>query len=132
MERNKFGKKYLTLVGGRIEPDEDPEKTVIREVFEETGLIVINPRLVFVEEPTGSFGKQYIYLCEYTTGEPYLPEDSEEFITAKSGDNTYLPRWAEFTELRQNLVPFRTEKLRTQLLNCYPDAFPRQPITWQP
>lgn len=132
MERNKYGKKYLTLVGGRLEVGETPQKAVIREVFEETGLVVISPRLVFVEAPLENYGKQYIYLCEYTSGEPLLPENSEEFAAAKSGEDTYLPRWAELTELRQNFIPFMSEKLRTELLNCYPDNFPSEPITWQP
>ena len=60
----------MVTPGGRVEEGETPEDTVLREVTEETTVRIANPKLVYVEEPNdGRWGTQYIYLCEYVSGE---------------------------------------------------------------
>jgi 8-oxo-dGTP pyrophosphatase MutT (NUDIX family) len=44
---------FWTAPGGKLEPGEDPRRTVIREIWEETGLILSNPRLQMINSETG-------------------------------------------------------------------------------
>src|SRR5438105_15315498 len=79
MKRNKFGSEYYTLIGGKIDLNETPEQAIIREVKEETGLDVGNPRLLYIEEAGVPFGTQYIYWCDLVRdGEPKLDSHSPE------------------------------------------------------
>ena len=41
----RFGEGKWNSPGGKIRPDEPPEACVVREVYEETGIIVRSPRL---------------------------------------------------------------------------------------
>ena len=63
MYRNKFGNKYVTLPGGKVEIGETPEQAVVREVREEATITAENPRLVFVDH-ADFYGQQLVYLCE--------------------------------------------------------------------
>lgn len=132
MHRNKYGSKYIVLVGGRLEPGESAEDAVLREAHEETGLTLVSPRLVFIEEPYGEWGKQHIYLCNYTVGEPHLQIDSEEYASNKKGENTYTPAWYTISELRKAAVPFRSERLRSEILHALEYGFPDTPKQWTP
>ena len=65
--------------GGHVEPGESVTESVIREVFEETGLIVKKPSLCGIKEfPRRSDGKRYIvflYRADVFSGEL---KDSDE------------------------------------------------------
>ena len=52
----------VTFPGGHIESGESFTASVIREVYEETGLIIENPRLCGVKEWENSDGSRYIVL----------------------------------------------------------------------
>lgn len=130
MKRKKLGEDYTTLVGGRVEPGEKPEVTVIREVKEETGVYVAKPQLVFIEDAPAPFGKQFIYLCEYISGEPALSPSSEEYVDHQSGD-LYIPEWISVNDLIRNLTPFRSERLRTEILDALTGEFPEAPKSWE-
>ncbi len=124
MKRNKFGNEFYALIGGGVEPGEVPAKTVIREVLEESSLVVANPRLVILEHAGNVFGDQYIFLCEYVSGEPKLNELSEEFGINQMGKNLYTPTWIKIVDLEGiNLLP---GELHHELVNSikvgYADA----------
>ena len=126
MHRNKFGKEYYTLLGGGIDAGETAEHALVREIKEEAEVVIRNPRLVFVEEAGDPYGTQYIYLCDYVSGEGNLHPDSEEASLNKDGQNLHTPTWRTITKLRD--LPFRSEKLKQKILECLKNGFPDQPV----
>jgi 8-oxo-dGTP diphosphatase len=123
MHRNKFGTEYDTLPGGGVEIGESPEAAVIRELAEETSIVVSNQQLVFIEEAGDPFGTQLIYLCDYVSGEPKLADDSEEAHINKLGQNLYEPKWVPLASLPG--LPFLSEKLKTTILTAVEKGFPQ-------
>lgn len=125
MKRFKMGSTYYTLPGGRVDAGETPDQTAIREVKEETSIVVNNPRLVFVEDAGDPFGTQYVYLCEYVSGEPVLPPDSEEAYWSIPEKNTYEPLWLDLSQFAE--VPVVSTLLKQSILRALSDGFPDEP-----
>lgn len=126
MHRNKFGYEYYALIGGAIRPGESQEQTLYREIQEEAGVTVTNPRLIFVEEAGSVFGIHYIYLCDYVSGEPHLSPDSEEAKISALGKNFYTPKWLPINDLPGKEFPPR--ELKEALIAGLRDGFPQQPV----
>lgn len=124
IERDKFGKKYATLPGGRIEIGEEPEEAIRRTLREEASLEVGECRLVFIEEAGDPYGTQYVYLCEYIGGEPKLAPDSEEAAINELGENIHQPAWLTIEELADK--SFVSEGLKQRILTGYNDKFPQE------
>jgi len=130
MHRNKFGDQYYTLIGGGIDLGESAEQSLYREVAEETRVTIANPRLVYVEEAGDPFGPQYIYLCDYQSGEPTLTEDSEEAKIHALGQNLYTPMWLPLKDLPG--ARFLSEPLKQHMLQALAAKFwPENPVTFQ-
>ena len=125
MHRNKFGQEYYTLIGGGIDPGETPEQALVREVQEESGITLTQPQLVLVEEAGHPFGTQYIYLCQYVSGEPILHAESEEAKINALGKNLYTPMWISLAELHR--LPFRSEQLKHELIKGLQHGFTQPP-----
>jgi 8-oxo-dGTP diphosphatase len=105
VERYRHSEHYFVLPGGHMDAGETPEKTVMREVYEETGLRVRVIKLLYTSVDV--FGNdQKIYLCEYNgRGEPALQPQSIEARVASSDDpRRWLPGWFSFDELRTQTV----------------------------
>lgn len=126
MHRNKFGQEYDTLPGGNIEVGETEEQALQREVNEESQVQFTNPRLVILEHAGDPYGDQYIYLCDYVSGEPQLHPESMELKLNNMGQNLYEPRWVALKDLPH--LPFLSEKLKATLLEFYPDKWPQNPV----
>ena len=100
MQRLKFGQEYYAVPGGTIESGENPEDAAKREIKEETSLDVVVGSKVYQHIYPNINGVGHYFLCEYVSGEPYLPEDSEEALTMKyMPDNQFKPMWVSLGEL---------------------------------
>jgi 8-oxo-dGTP diphosphatase len=99
------------LPGGHQEFGESPEQTAVREVAEETGLVVaVTARLGFTDDPMPDIGRHYVTLflaCSRVTGEPRLMEP--EKATALE--------WLTIGELRA-----RRNELFVPLRHCLDDG----------
>lgn len=122
MHRNKFGTVYDTLPGGNIEVGETPEQALYREVEEETMVTFKNPRLVFIEHSDALYGDQYVFLCDYISGEPQLHPASEEIQINNLGKNLYEPKWLSVEQLAD--APFLSDVLQKHLLQGIHGSWP--------
>lgn len=99
------------LPGGHQEFGESPERTAVREVAEETGLVVaVTARLGFTDDPMPDIGRHYVTLflaCSRITGEPRFMEP--EKATALE--------WLTVDELRA-----RRNELFVPLRHCLDDG----------
>ncbi len=130
MHRNKYGKKYYTLIGGRNTDGESIEQTLVREVKEETGLDVVSYRLVFFEDHEPPYNEQYIFLCEVAPHDKVaLQEGSEEAQMNKFELTTHHPVWVDKEEF-PNLA-FNTIQLQNAIVEALKNDFPKEPATLQ-
>lgn len=126
MHRNKFGDEYDTLPGGNVEIGESVEQALYREVQEETMIQFSDPKLVFIEHAGDPYGDQYIFLCNYISGEPELAPHAEERVINNMGKNLYQPAWMPVDKLTE--TPFLSAKLRDQILICLQQGWPENAV----
>ena len=121
-EYDENGDKWIG-VGGKFEPGESPLECVLREVKEETGLTMTNPRfrgiVTFVSD---EWGTEYMHLftCTEFTGTltdcdegelVWLPKD--ELLTKKmwAGDRLFLKALDERTDFFSLKLRYHGEEL---------------------
>ena len=78
-KQHSTGRAYWVIPGGGIEGSESEEECVIREMKEETNLVVTIDRLIFDEpaHPDGVYKWTKTYICHSVSGEAspgYEPE----------------------------------------------------------
>lgn len=127
MHRNKNDKQYFTLVGGRIQEGEAPERALAREVKEETGLDVTGCRLVYVEEHAEPYNSQYIFVCEVASyGEVAIQDAAEEAVLNRMSTDLHMPLWVDVASF--DTLPFMTINLQTAITRGLKKGFPKEPI----
>ncbi len=126
MHRNKFGHEYDILIGGGVELGEEPIQTVLREIKEEAGINVGQPKLVFIEHAPEPYGVQYVFVCQYKSGEVNLDANSTEAKINKLGSNLYQPLWRKLSELEH--LELRSPQLKKALITALSNGFPDEPI----
>ncbi len=129
INRNKYGFKFVTIPGGHIEKNESPEETVIRETFEETSIKIANPRLIITEIFNKDYDQQFIFLCQYISGEPAIQPETNESISNRLGQNLYSPNWLDIAKIKEaNILP---RELKDKLISYLSEEFPKEPIKLQ-
>lgn len=127
MFRDNEGSQYFTLVGGKVDQNEDVEQALVREVREETGLEVVSARLVFTENHPDPYNKQSIYLCRVAShGEVAIQDIAEEAILNKLSINLHEPMWANINSFPR--LAFRTPQLQQAIIEGINNGFSSDPI----
>jgi 8-oxo-dGTP diphosphatase len=105
IHRFRDGKYYWVVPGGGVEEGESLLEGLVREVKEETGLDVLEHKLIDHSDSTKAF-----YFVKTSPGEPTLggPE-----LDANSSNNQYTLTWMERSELKslKNIYPGQSPSL---------------------
>jgi 8-oxo-dGTP pyrophosphatase MutT (NUDIX family) len=100
MKRIKNEKIFYAVIGGRPDEGETPEETAIREVEEETGLIItLKPESFMCDAGMRSgyyMSPEYFFWADTIKGNPKLGGEEKEF---NNPDNLYELVWIKESDL---------------------------------
>ena len=99
----KNEKEYWVFPGGGVEEKESIEEAIIRELQEETSIVIKINKLLY-HHIYDNNTEQFFYLCDYISGEPRLAEDSPEKIETLEGKDFFDPLWFSIGELKSILL----------------------------
>lgn len=106
-KKNDVNKDKWIAPGGKFEDKESPEECVTREVWEETGYILKNPKLravVTFTSKTDETDYMYLFTCTDFEGEPiecnegdleWVEKSKIEELNLWEGDKIFLKKLAE-------------------------------------
>ena len=106
-KKNEVNKDKWIAPGGKFEDKESPEECVIREVREETGYIIKEPKLravVTFTSETEETDYMYLFTCKDFEGEPiecnegdleWVEKSKIEELNLWEGDKIFLNKIAE-------------------------------------
>jgi mutator protein MutT len=101
MERKRNEEHFWVFPGGKVEDGETPEQTAVREIQEETSLIVKTEKKLYTHiynEEHENRGNQHFFLCTYISGTPQLGESNEK-DDMETGKQYYKPQWVHINIL---------------------------------
>jgi len=108
--RPEHGWPGVTFPGGHVEPGESITQSVIREVFEETGLTIAHPKLCGVKNWMEDDGSRYIvflYKCDEFSGELKSSEEGKVFWAERND----LPSMNLSSGMEETFQPFFREDI---------------------
>ena len=101
--------RYVIPVGGGIEFFESAKDAAVREVFEEIGVRVKNPRLLGISENMFTFDGQpgheivLVFAAEFHDVSHY---EVAQFAGRESNDEPFVAQWYEESALKAGEIPF--------------------------
>lgn len=93
---------YFAVPGGGLETGETAEAAVVREIMEETGVLVRPEKMLVIQRQHGAV--HHYFLCQFLSGSDDLKPAKPE---APKPGNRYRPCWlsyADFTNLPKGEV----------------------------
>lgn len=94
--RNKHGDAFYAIPGGGAEDiDTSLEDTVVREVLEETSVVVKPLNLLTSSLQDEGTVEQSLFLCKYVDGEATLGDSVELAKMTEDPTNFYKPMWVD-------------------------------------
>jgi 8-oxo-dGTP pyrophosphatase MutT (NUDIX family) len=122
VERQRSGKHYYVIPGGKLEPGETPEMAAAREAKEELGLEVKIGRLVAKIWNQGRY--QYYFLAEETGGVFGQVSGPEMNSLPGSLRGIYRPTWMPVSELPN--LPVLPEWAADFVWKSHPASWPTE------
>ena len=104
--RHTYRKFEWGIPAGGLEYGEQPEKALVREFFEETGMQIKVEKLLLAESSKEDHNISLIYLCEITSG---TFKESNEISEMKYFEVNKLPK---MLSAEKNLINMVANKLR--------------------
>lgn len=92
------------LPGGKVDPGETPLQAAVREVFEETGIVLAPELLVLVFVDVCEGDVDYETSCYVTEHLGEIPGSQEDDIVSRWGDASELLTNSPFVEYNQKLL----------------------------
>lgn len=103
MHRIYKGVEYYVFPGGHLQKNEKLADAAIREIQEETTIVVNNPILVFEFRNYKKDNYDFYFTCDYVSGNPTL--GGEEALKNNT-ENFYEPMWVDFSKIAElNILP---------------------------
>ena len=95
MYREMGDRKFYTFPGGGVEKDETEQECVIREVYEEFGIIIKPIKKVYVYE--NKISVEHFYVCEWNDGS-FGTGNGEEF-QIQNTNGVYIPLFLNIMDI---------------------------------
>lgn len=96
MYREFDDRVFYVFPGGGMEGNESEEECVIREVYEEFGIMIKPTKKVYVYETEKSI--EYFYLCDWISGK-FGTGVGEEFDINSNKEGVYIPKLIEINDI---------------------------------
>lgn len=116
---------YFSIPGGKIERGETPEVAVVRELFEETSLLVRPGKLLAKQSFKNGDSNMY-FLCDYLSGTPALHASSTE---KQLPTNRSKPCWKSLKEIEDLPLNEVYEPMRKLIVKVFKNDLPEEPLT---
>lgn len=109
IHRIRDGYEYWVFPGGHRRKGEGSKMVVVREIEEETSVIVKSPKLVFEFHDYNKKVSEYYFVCQWKSGkEPSLKGEEK---ARNSKENYYEPVWIDFNKFGKiNVLPVYTKE----------------------
>lgn len=94
---------HWTAPGGKLWPGENPREAVLREVHEETGLLVMTPELRLIASETGP--EHYNWLLFFFRARPETASSPASFLAGPRSSREGRLDWLPAEQLAQEAIP---------------------------